>query len=176
MSKNSSINLVAGKITLVDAFLNWALSKGRIVVIATEIIALAAFLYRFSLDRRLIDLHSKIKQEQAVLTYLKDNETTFRNLQNRLSLASKFSKEGKEKIEILENIISFSSNVALNNIGVSPDKIKIDANGRSVNDISVFVGKIKNYSRVASVSLDKIENRPSAATIDVGLTINLKPL
>ena len=49
----ASINLVKkNEKSSVDKFINWTLSIGRLIVIITEIIAISAFLYRFSLDGR----------------------------------------------------------------------------------------------------------------------------
>src|SRR6185312_966933 len=96
MQKTSSITINLAKHrgeSFVDRFIRFALTTGRVVVILTEVIALGAFLYRFTLDRTLVDLHDRIQQGQAVVNLLKDNETTFRNLQDRLALASTLTKE-----------------------------------------------------------------------------------
>lgn len=175
--KSPSINLLKDQGSLVDRFVNWSLSVGRVVVIVTEVIALLAFLYRFSLDRQLIDIHSKIRQEQAVLGYLKENENTYRNLQNRITLSAKFTKEGKEKIQTLKDLVTFAQNsVSFNNITIQEDKIRIDANGSSVNSVSDFVKRLKEYQKVSTVIIDKIENRPSAASINVSITAVLKKI
>src|SRR5258708_19931440 len=105
---SSDINLLGRNVSFVDRFVNWALTVGRAVVIATEVIALSAFLYRFSLDRQLIDIHSKIKQEQAVVGYLKPNEDIYRNLQTRLSLASSFSPQSRDEIKLIKYIVDFT--------------------------------------------------------------------
>src|SRR3989344_1080687 len=106
--KHLSINLLKAKeISFLDKFLNWALTVGRLVVIATELIALFAFIYRFSLDRQLIDLHSKIKQEEAIVNSLKESEQSYRNLQDRLAAAAKFSETGGEEYTVFKDIISF---------------------------------------------------------------------
>lgn len=173
--KSASINLLKSNDTFLDKFVNWALSIGRVIVILTEGIALLAFLYRFSLDRQLIDIHSKIKQEEAVLGYLKDNETTFRNLQNRIIMGQTLSKQGKTKIDILTNIVGFAgSGVSFNTIAVQEERVRIDANGNSVQSISDFIEKLRDYSAFSSVSLDKIENRPSLAQINISITCVLK--
>lgn len=174
--KSPSINLLRDSSgNFIDKLVNWALSTGRAIVIVTELIALGAFLYRFSLDRQLIDIHTKIKQEQKVVSYLKDNEQAYRNLQNRLLLASNFSKQGKDKINILKQIIGFApGGITFNNITLQGDRARIDANSTSVSSLSEFVTSLKNYSRVSSVIIEKIENRSSSASISVNITILLK--
>ena len=177
MQKNSpSINLLKKQTNLVDRFINWALTIGRLVVILTEIVALSAFIYRFSLDRQLIDLHSKITQEQAIVNYLKDNEKTYRNLQDRLAVAANYAVLGTNRLKIFNDIIGFApKGMTFNNLSLSEDRLKIDANIDSVSSLSTFVNSIKNYSAINSVSIDKIENKPSSAVITISITATLKP-
>ena len=94
-NKFGSINLVkSDKGETVERVINWLLSIGRILVIVTELVALGAFLWRFGLDQQLIDLHSKIKQKQAIVEAFKKNEEEYRNLQDRLSIAASFARAG----------------------------------------------------------------------------------
>src|SRR3990170_4903897 len=109
MPKKAGINLLNSKqSSFFERFINWTLTIGRIVIIVTELIALSAFLYRFSLDQQLIDLHSKIKQEQAIVEYLKESEATYRNLQDRLTVAANFSQIGENRVKIFKDIIAFA--------------------------------------------------------------------
>lgn len=174
--KFPSINLLKSKEGgFVDRFINWALTVGRVVVILTELIALGAFLYRFSLDRQIIDLHTKIKQEQTVVGYLKENEDTFRNLQNRLAVASSFGNSSSKLVKILDDIVNFGSvDVTFNTIALQADRVQINASFRSVNSLQQFITSLKDYKSVDSVSIDKIENRSSSGTITIGVTAVFK--
>lgn len=173
MLKNpQGINLLKPKHkSLVDRFVDWALTVGRLLVILTEIVALSAFVYRFSLDRQLIDLHSKIKQEQAVITFLKEGEDSYRNLQDRLALAKTSSSQGKDKVKIFNDVLSLiPSGLSFTSFSVSEDRIKIDADVASVSSLSSFIESLKEYDRIETISLDKIENRPSQGVIRVSIT------
>lgn len=174
-NKPASINLLKNKqVSFFDKFINWALTIGRLVVILTELIALSAFLYRFSLDRRLIDLHAKIKQEQAVVNNLKNNEDRYRNLQERLELASNFSKLGVRKVKIIQDILNLAQKgVAFNNLVIYTNRISINANVQSTSALSVFTESLKNYPSISSVSLDSIETKPSS-NLTVSITAILK--
>lgn len=175
MRETASINLVRKPESLLDRFVNWALNIGRAVIIVTEIIALTAFLYRFSLDRQLIDLASKIRSEQAVLNLLAENERVYRNLQNRLTLASTVSKQGRDKVKLIKDIINFAPNgLTFNNIHITEDRTRISADVNSVSTLSNFVESIRSYEEIEKVSIDKIENRPSSAVITVSITAQLK--
>ncbi len=172
--KDASINLVGENINFLDRFVTWALTVGRAVVILTELIALIAFLYRFSLDRQLIDLHAKIKQEQAVVFYLKNDEDTFRSLQNRISLASNFGIISKDKVKILNDVTSQASGIIFNDIAEQEDRVRINASTNSVLSLSNFVKQLKAYPKISNVIVEKIENRTSSASITVSLTALLK--
>ena len=173
---NPAINLFRGrKQSFFDKFMKWALTFGRFVVIFTETIALAAFIYRFSLDRQLIDLHGNIKQKQAIVKLFKDNEDIYRNLQDRLTLAAKLSETGKETVTIFNDVIRLApSGLTFDNLLLSENQIKIDARMQSVAALANFVKTLKEYPKITSVSINKIENRSSSATIIVSITATLK--
>lgn len=177
MQKNSaSINLLKKQTSLIDRFITWALTVGRLLVIVTEIVALSAFIYRFSLDRQLIDLHSKIVQEQAIVNYLKDNEKTYRNLQDRLTAATNYSTLGINRFKVFSDIVGFTpKGMSFNNFSLYENRIKIDANVDSVSSLSTFVNSLKNYPAIDTVSIDKIGNKPSSAVITISITATLKP-
>lgn len=176
MRQSPSINLVKKPQNPLDRFINWALNTGRLIVIVTELVALTAFLYRFSLDRQLIDIASKIRSEQAIVNLLKDNEEIYRNLQNRLFLASTFGRQGKDKVELTNDLIEFApSGLSFNNLNISEDRARVSANVNSVSVLSDFIESIRSYEKVEKVSIDKIENRPASAVITVSITATLKP-
>ncbi len=174
----SSINLIKDqKGDLIERVINWALSMGRILVIATELIALAAFLWRFGLDQQLIDLHTQIKQKQVIVAAFKKNEDEYRNLQDRLAIASNYAGVGSKKIEIYKNILSLASaDVIFNKISLSNDTVSAEVNVTSVNALTTFVSALKKDSAIQSVSIDKIETKTSSAVIVVGISAVLKPI
>lgn len=171
-----SINLVKGQDKgFFDKFINWALTVGRLVVILTELVALSAFLYRFSLDRRLIDLHDQISQKQSIVKILKQKEDTYRNIQGRLALAATLTKTGQEKTQIFSDILRLAPpDFIFNNIVLSQATVRIDASAQSVSSLASFIRDIKNYKETSSVSLDKIENKTAGTAITVSIAVRLK--
>ena len=170
-----SINLIKNKqIPLFDRFMNWALTAGRLIVITTEVVAVAAFIYRFSLDERLIDLHSEIKQKQTLISLLKQDEDKYRNLQDRIALASTLSEKNAKTNKIVLNIIgSVPSGVRINNLIFNKDRITISADTNSVSSLTDFINFLKDYPDIKSVSIDNIENKPSIG-LSVTVTTMLK--
>lgn len=171
-----TINLAKGRgESFVDRFIVWALNIGRVVIILTEAVALSAFLYRFSLDRTLVDLHDRIAQEQAVVKLLRSNEDKFRNLQDRLSLAKQIIAQSNQTTTSFRDIISYiPPEIQITNISYAVDNIKIEGTTQSVQPISTLVNKLKNYPLISSVSVDKIDNRTATATLAITITATFK--
>lgn len=176
MSNNlSSINLIKSKqIPLFDKFMNWTLTVGRLIIILTEIVALLAFIYRFSLDERLIDLHSSIKQKQVLISLLKQDENKYRNLQDRIALASDLSEKNIKTNKIILDIIGLiPQGVGINNLIFNKDKVSINANANSISSLTDFINLLTNYPDIKSVSITNIDNK-SAIDLSVNVTAMLK--
>lgn len=172
---SASINLLGSKNKTLDLVVSWALTIGRVLVIVVEIIALGAFLYRFSLDNQLQDLRTKIKQEQAIVVYQKNSESNYRNLQDRLSLISSVSTDSENNLKIFKDIIALTpSGITFKLFNLSQGKAQLEASVNSVVVLSNFIEKLKAYPLIDSVSLDKIQNDTSNGTITVGISTTFK--
>lgn len=169
----SSINLVKNKeIPLFDKFMNWSLTIGRLIVIITEVVAVAAFIYRFSLDERLIDLHSAIKQKRNIISALKNDEDKYRNLQDRIAIAATFSEKATKFNQTIMDIVSLIPNqIKINNLTMGKDRININIDVNSTSSLTDFITPLKNYPGIKSISIDSLENKPS-----VGLSIDISAL
>lgn len=176
MPENSpSINLVKNKqIPFLDKFMNWALTAGRLIVIITEVVAVSAFIYRFSLDERIIDLHSAIKQKQTLVSLLRQDEDKYRNLQERIALASTISeKSAKTNKTVLDIISLVPPEVRMNDFIFNKDRINISVNLNSVSSLTDFIEPLKDYPKIKSLSIDTIDNKPSLGIL-VTVTAMLK--
>lgn len=175
MQSSASVNLIKEKINIWDEILKWALSVGRLLVILTELVAFTTFIYRFTLDRTLIDLHSKINQEQAIVVSLKGRETLYRNIQERLFIISKVSESGSKNANILQDVVDLTPNgISFNSIEIVNNKIKIDSNVQSVSALSKFTSQLRKYEETSSVSIEKIENQSLSNKINVQILVILK--
>lgn len=176
VNKASTINLYKGKEkSFVEKFITWALTLGRVVVILTEAVALAAFLYRFSLDRQLIDLHDKIKQKETIVKLLKKDEDKYRNVQDRIQLAATLAEKGTALPNTFTAITKFTpTDLTIQSVTVSTRGIRIETNLRSISSLTQFVNSLKTYPNVSTVSIDKIENKASTATIIAGISVTFR--
>lgn len=176
VKKSTSINLIkTDKKETINQVVNWALTIGRGLVIIVEIIALSALLYRFILDNQLRDVHTKIKQEQAILESQKENEKNYKNLQERLNVIASVSDKGSESVKIFKDIISFAPlGMTFSNISLTENAIRIETNVSSIYPLSFFINSLKAYKDVESVSINKIENKTANAVINVSISVELK--
>lgn len=161
---------------LSDRIIEFALSIGRVLIILTEAIALGAFLFRFGLDRQLVDLHDRINQEQAILLLLKNNEQTYRNLQDRLVLSDTVSTIDSTTAQIVTTVAGMiPSDMNLTLLSFNTTNMKIDGTISSLVSLSSLINKLQSNAAIDRVSLDKVENRSSQGIISISLTVYLKP-
>ncbi|OGH02964.1 MAG: hypothetical protein A2798_00870 [Candidatus Levybacteria bacterium RIFCSPHIGHO2_01_FULL_37_17] len=177
-NKFGSINLVkSDKGETVERVINWLLSIGRILVIVTELVALGAFLWRFGLDQQLIDLHSKIKQKQAIVEAFKKNEEEYRNLQDRLSIAASFADSSQKKLNVYSEILQLApEGIAFTQLSKSSNTLSMEMNVNSVSALSSFVAALKSNPNIESISIDKIETKTNKAVILVGISAEIKAI
>lgn len=169
------INLVGKKGALIDTFLQWALTTGRFIIIVTETVALVVFVMRFSLDSQIIDLHDKIKEKQAIVNLFGHNEDIYRNLQDRLSLASKLDVQAQKQTQTFSSLLkSIPNTIQLNSLVFGKDTVHLDINTSSTNILTEFLKNLSSQNYISGITVDHIENRISAGTIEVSLTANIK--
>ncbi|HVF69400.1 MAG TPA: hypothetical protein VNA13_02415 [Xanthomonadales bacterium] len=173
--KVKSINLLPHQGEgFLDQFLGWALTVGRLLIILTETLALSTFLYRFSIDMRIVDLHDLIKNQSLIVQGYQNNEKIYRNLQTKLSLSEEYTAKSNIASDTLSDIIDMGrGKITFKNLIVSDKNIKIEAQAASANILSVFVNSLKNYPGIVSVSIDSVENRTSNAVINMTISASL---
>ncbi len=164
-----SINLVKSKVNLTDEIVKWALTVGRLLIILTEFVAFSTFIYRFSLDRTLIDIKEKVNQETALISSLKEREDSYRNIHERVALAKGVIASSGSKIKIFQDISEMGSDVTLVNVVIEDETIKIDGKTKSVTSFSRFVETLKEYPKIDSVAIDKIDNKKDVGLLEFGI-------
>lgn len=175
MQSSASINLIKTKTSVLDDILKWALSVGRLLIILTELVAFITFVYRFSLDRTLIDLHGTIKQEQEIVASLKDKEAEYRNLQERLSDIKNVSINGNRNSKILADVINETPNdITFNSFKIENNTAEIDTNIQSISSLTNFLTVLREYPQSSSVSIERIDNQSLTNSINVIIIIKLK--
>lgn len=176
--KELKINLLPQKEferSTLGRILKWAVSSFRIIVIATEMIVMAAFLSRFWLDATNSDLNDAILQKKAIITSFTETENKFRTFQKQIDIFTKITSL-TQKSEYLNLITSLTpADVILNSISDSEDSVQIIGYSGSEQNISQFIKNLSSAGKFKDVSLNKIdssEDNPSAIvfTIRAGIS------
>jgi Tfp pilus assembly protein PilN len=175
MQNSASINLLKGRINLLDEIIKWASNVGRLLIIIVEFIAFSAFILRFSLDRTLIDLSDKIKQEQAIVASLKDREASYRNLQERLLVTNKITTQSSGQVKLIQDIFGLTPpEIKYNNFGISGNKITMQLRVRSVSALTAYIDSLRAYKGISSASIDSIGSKTSDGSLTVGVSAILQ--
>ena len=175
-NETKTINLLPGKDGgILPQFLNWALTIGRLLIILVQTLALGTFLYRFTLDMKIVDLHDQIKAQSTIVQNFAAQEAVFRNLQARLNLAKTYSVANKTP-KIFQDIVEMGrGQITFKNLLVATDSIKVEAEAPTAGRLSRFTEKLKNYPEIAEVSVDKVETKTSSAVVTVIISARVKP-
>ncbi|MEN9407229.1 MAG: hypothetical protein RLZZ455_445 [Candidatus Parcubacteria bacterium] len=158
----------------VDKFLDWAFTVGRAIVIITESVALSAFAYRFVLDRQIIDLKDKIKQEQAIVKLSQPNEFKFRNLQGRLAEARILDEQSSSKITLLTEILKpAQGKISFKTLAITDKAVSMDGIVPSAKTVSIFAQELRNIPGVSRVTIGEIGTNTATGVTSVGIVADL---
>lgn len=156
-------------------FFNWLLLIGRLLIFVTYIIALATFLYRFTLDQQMVNFHDKINSESFILDNFQSAEDTFIDIQDRLTAIQHYSTIGTRTLDIFKDITKMGQGVVtFKDVTVNTQNIIIEMQASTPAPLTQFVNALKNYPLVTSISVDKVATNPSDAQITAVVTAKLK--
>lgn len=174
MQSTASINLIKPKISLIDEITKWAFNIGRLLIIIVEIVAFSAFIYRFSLDRRLVDIHDSIEQKQNTIAHLQKQEDEFRVLQEKINISSIASTDGTRYLNILNQIALFAPpGMKFDTFRIGENKIEISITTNSMSYFSNFIKQLQEYDEIETVEITNIDS--SGQKVNIVLKIYLKP-
>lgn len=162
-------------ISLFDSIFNWALSVGRLLIIITQFIALGAFLFRFVLDRQIIDLNDVIQDKQTVVKFLEKDEKTYRSLQKRLEVIGKYQDDASEQVEMLTGMVDLArGKMELTSFSFTSTSVTIEGVTSSGSMLQQFISQLRTYPGIAAVSIDTIENLSEENRIRASISLSFK--
>src|SRR3989338_7374484 len=125
-----NINLIGKpKQAFRESFLKWAVNVGRIIIITTELVALSALLYRFTIDRKIIDLHDQIKKAEIFVKSQQIKENDYVSIQKRLENIKKTQAETEIKITLINDILAAISQGSFSSTNLTVNQNNINING-----------------------------------------------
>lgn len=149
-----------------DKFFNWAFTVGRAILMIVYAVALGAFAYRFGLDREIIDLGDKIKQEQTLVSLSQESEAQYRDLHERLGFIKATGESSAKEIELLDTIIRLATGkIRFTSLTISPTTIQMEGSARTIGLLNSFVEDLRALPQIQEVSLGQIESRVDEGVI-----------
>lgn len=152
-----TINLIPRKKkTFAERFVYWLLTFGRYIIIGTELVVFAVFISRFQLDTKLSDLNDAIRNEEAIVQSLEDDEKAARSLQIRLSEIKRLDSLQKDMSprDVLSLISSFTpQTVSFDRLSLEGETITIHGVSISNTGFSVFIQNLRTESSLRNVSI-----------------------
>lgn len=161
-AQKSEINLLpkeTWEAGVVGKLIKWALNVGRYVVVFTELIVILSFLYRFSLDRKLTDLHEEMKQKQAVVSSYEALETDFRQLQLQVSKVKEINTEAIDATEILSSISKITPiDTVYKTINILDDEVSLEGQTLSDVGLATILTKAQAHETFDEVTLESVSS------------------
>lgn len=143
-------------------FIKWLLAYGRFIVIAVEILVVAAFIFRFKLDADLDELKHKINNEIPYVEGLSVDEAIIRQTQTRLASIAKSNQDSKTWIDVIPRISQYvPERVRLLNFSIEKDansklSLKITGKSKSNSELSSFINSLKKDQRLKDINLANV--------------------
>lgn len=147
--------------TVFTTLLNWAITYGRYILIATEAIVLLAFISRFSLDRKLVDLREEISQKKIILEANQNFEQEYKTLQNKLTLVKSLLDNQLDIYELLLKIEAIiPEDTYILEFSLSEKNIKFTAISGSPEGLSIVFQRLNQQQLFSSLELSNIRKIP----------------
>lgn len=154
-------------------FFKWAVNIGRIVIVGTELILLAALFYRFIVDRQIIDLHEVIQRKLGQVANQADDEKKYRDIQARLAAVKQYTSDTDVKITVFNFLLNATNNplFAIKELNFTQDRIAIEGEVASIRDLNDLLQKARTQELIESISLDEVTNTENRITFEVSIII-----
>ena len=154
--------------------LNWALVFGKWTVILTQLIVMSAFLYRFSLDRKLTDLRKKIEKDVVIIKSYEQIERDYVLAQKQITKAKESINSQNLVLRTFSEISKITPNdVWYEKIAVTDKTVGISAYAGSLAGFGQFLTTISNNNFIKEINLAKLETS-STKGAQIQFDINAK--
>lgn len=152
-------------------FLKWAINIGRVVIVGTELILLGALLYRFNIDKEIINLHDSIKSQSELISFQQKDEKKFRALQAKLSDIKTILEDTDNKMKVLNAVISKVSNdnFVVKRLSLAATTLSVELEASTIFPINQLISDLKKIPEIGTINIDQIAGSDSK----IKLTLNI---
>lgn len=146
--------------TTLGGFLSWSLRYGRIIIIVTEFLVIAAFLSRFYFDRKLSDLNDAINAKTAFIEQSQTTEKEFLTFQATTAQAGKIIAEQKDFSKLIVNLTSnVPQDLIVKEINLKLTSITLVAQTASTNTLQAFLQSLTTGGKFSDVTIEDISQK-----------------
>lgn len=125
-------------------FLHWAVTSGRYIIIATELVVILAFLSRFKFDQDLATINNTIEGQKLLLTRQQPLEKEFRYIQSRLETTDlMIGRQVVSKDRFDRLLMSLPTTIKLSGVQFEKSEIRVQAITLSEQAIGEFLARVK---------------------------------
>jgi len=138
-------------------FLNWAVNVGRYIVIFTELVVIVSFGARFTLDRKLADLNSKIHQKEVIIESQQEFEAEFRLVQAKISSYQQIEQQNSlvDIFPILQRMIP--SNFLMQQLNIKQNKVTAKGVALSNDALNYLISNLQLSPIFTGIAVSNIE-------------------
>lgn len=159
--KKNKINLLPQEgfeASAAGRILKWALTTFRIMVIATELVVMGAFLSRFWLDAKNSDLNEELNTNKVQVLAYSDVESTIRSNQDKLAIAKSLYSQ-KSFLGIIDKLSKIiPMDVSFNSIAINGNVLTINASSFTEQSIMQFLINLDSDDDLTDVNLSQVSS------------------
>lgn len=142
----------------IGVILEWSLVFGKWAVILTQLVVMAAFLYRFSLDRKLTDLRKSIAKDITIIKSYEQVEREYVIAQKQVAKAKEVMGTQTLVIDTLSEIGKITPpDVWFEKIGITKNSVTLTAYAGSLVGFGQFLATIQLDPMFKKINLSRLE-------------------
>jgi Tfp pilus assembly protein PilN len=123
-----------------------------------------AFIYRFSLDRRLTDLNEEVDQKSAIVKANLGFENRFRNLQSRVEQISGLFNNQDLVLTVIHHLEEITpSGIHLTSLSFLPNSISINAVANDSANLALFLQNLKHSNLLTKININQLTKKNTGA-------------
>ena len=153
-------------------FLTWSLRYGRIIIIVTEFLVIAAFISRFYFDRRLVDLNDQIDNRVARITATQAFEKEFLAFQTNVNTIGGLLDTRKNFANLLTSIMQAKpATLSINDITIQDKSIIFICSVASPVAVNEFLSSLTQSGKFSDIAIDDISSKDAILLMSVSATL-----
>jgi Tfp pilus assembly protein PilN len=143
--------------SMVGRTLQWGMGAGRYIVIFTEIVVILSFAARFTLDRQITDLNTKLISQITQLEGRREDEAAFRLAQAQVDEVNQ-SLNASNILDVFASVNKVVPlDITLNKMSITQDGISVEGTANTQAAFITFINNLQLTPQFNSVAVGKIE-------------------